>query len=58
MPNAKTVSYTETQINQILVLLQAVPVQGPQQVKAMGLVYEILAHPVPGEVTEDKNTEG
>lgn len=48
-----TISYTEVQVNQILNLLRGIPVQGPQQVKAMGLVYEILAHPI----TEDENTE-
>lgn len=52
------VKYSEHQINQVISLLRVIPAQGPQQVKAMGLVYEILAHPITEEHTEDKNTEG
>lgn len=52
------VQYSDAQVTQMVNLLRVIPVQGPQAVKAMGLIYEILAHPIPAAPTEDKNTEG
>lgn len=50
------VRYDENKINQVLVLLSRVPVQGPQQVGAMGAVFDILSHPIP-EATPEQTTE-
>ena len=48
-----TVTYEEEKINQVLVLLSKIPVQGPTQVGAMGAVYDILAHPTPEQRTKE-----
>ena len=48
--NMSVVQYEEDKINRALLLLGKIPVQGPQQVSAMGVVYDILAHPIPEEV--------
>ena len=50
----KNITYTEQQVNQVLTLLGLVPVRGQQQIKVMGLIYDILSAPV---VEEDPKKE-
>lgn len=42
--------FNAASIEQVLVLLSAIPVQGPRPVSAMSAVYNILTQPI----TEDK----
>jgi hypothetical protein len=51
------VRYDEARINQALMLLSKIPVQGPAQVGAMGAVYDILSHPIPEEKAETNSEE-
>ncbi len=55
--NMSQVRYDENKINQVLVLLSKIPVQGPAQVGAMGAVYDILSRPIPEENTETNPDE-
>jgi hypothetical protein len=50
----KSITYTEQQVNQVLTLLGLVPVRGQQQIKVMGLIYDILSAPV---IEEDPKKE-
>lgn len=53
MPD-KNITYTEQQVNQVLSLLGLVPVRGQQQIKVMGLIYDILSAPA---IEEDPKKE-
>lgn len=50
----KNITYTEQQVNQVISLLGLIPVRGQQQIKVMGLIYDILSVPV---IEEDHKKE-
>lgn len=49
-----TVSFEEAKINQVLLLLNNIPVKGLQQVTSMNTIYGILSHPIAFKSNETK----
>lgn len=51
-----TVTYDANTMKQVMLILEHLPISGSANVKAMGLVFDVLKNPIP-EHTEDKTTQ-